>query len=92
MDRFWGAGHGDLTPRIRQDRNTGKPRGSAIDARNTRRTGYAVSEKKRKQIERCFGWPKDIALLSKLKHCGLFGFGWIFTFAATTYSLVRMGG
>jgi hypothetical protein len=39
----------------------------AIDARTTRHAGYAVSQKKRKRIEECFGWLKDIALLRKLR-------------------------
>lgn len=33
---------------------------------------------------------KDIALLRKLKHRGLFRVGWIFTFAAAAYNLVRI--
>ncbi len=33
---------------------------------------------------------KDIALLRKLKHRGLFKVGWIFAFAAAAYNLVRM--
>jgi hypothetical protein len=33
---------------------------------------------------------KDIALLRKLKHRGLFKVGWIFTFASAAYNLVRM--
>jgi hypothetical protein len=64
--------------------------GSAIDARTTRHAGYAISQKKRKRIEECFGWLKDIALLRKLKHRGLLKVGWIFTFAAAVYNLVRM--
>ena len=36
--------------------------GSAIDARTTRHTGYAVSQKKRKRIEECFGWLKTSRL------------------------------
>ena len=51
----------NVTPHVAQ--NTGRPGGSAIDARTTRHAGYAVSQKKRKRIEECFGWLKDIALL-----------------------------
>jgi transposase len=80
--------HMNVTPHVAQ--NTGRPGGSAIDARTTRHPGYAVSQKKRKRIEECFGWLKDIALLRKLKHRGLFKVGWIFTFAAAAYNLVRM--
>ncbi|MGB6746097.1 MAG: IS5 family transposase [Terracidiphilus sp.] len=77
-----------VTPHVAQ--NTGRPGGSAIDARTTRHSAYAVSQKKRKRIEECFGWLKDIALLRKLKHRGLFKVAWIFTFAAAAYNLVRM--
>ena len=80
--------HMNVTPHVAQ--NTSRPGGSAIDARTTRHAGYAVSQKKRKRIEECFGWMKDIALLRKLKHRGLLKVGWIFTFAAAAYNLVRM--
>jgi transposase len=80
--------HMNVTPHVA--RNTCGPGGSAIDARTTRHAGYAVSQKKRKRIEECFGWMKDIALLRKLKHRGLFKVGWIFAFAAAAYNLVRM--
>ncbi len=32
--------------------------GSAIDGRTTRHVGYALSQRKRKCIEQCFGWGK----------------------------------
>jgi transposase len=80
--------HMNVTPHVAQ--NTARPGGSAIDARTTRHAGYELSQKKRKRIEECFGWLKDIALLRKLKHRGLFKVGWIFTFAAAAYNLVRM--
>jgi transposase len=80
--------HMNVTPHVAQ--NTNRAGGSAIDARTTRHSGYAISQKKRKRIEECFGWLKDIALLRKLKHRGLFKVGWIFTFAAAAYNLVRM--
>jgi transposase len=80
--------HMNVTPHVAQ--NTGRPGGSAIDARTTRHAGYEVSQKKRKRIEECFGWMKDIALLRKLKHRGLYKVAWIFTFAAAAYNLVRM--
>ncbi len=80
--------HMNVTPHVAQ--NTNRAGGSAIDARTTRHSGYAISQKKRKRIEECFGWLKDIALLRKLKHRGLFKVGWIFTFAVAAYNLVRM--
>jgi transposase len=80
--------HMNVTPHVAQ--NTARPGGSAIDSRTTRHTSYAISQKRRKRIEECFGWLKDIALLRKLKHRGLFKVGWIFTFAAAAYNLVRL--
>jgi len=80
--------HMNVTPHVAQ--NTARSGGSAIDARTTQHAGYELSQKKRKRIEECFGWLKDIALLRKLKHRGLFKVGWIFTFAAAAYNLVRM--
>ena len=78
----------NVTPHVAQ--NEKRPGGSAIDKRTTRHGGYAISQKKRKRIEECFGWMKDIALLRKLKHRGLNKVGWIFSFAAAAYNLVRL--
>jgi len=80
--------HMNVTPHVAQ--NTARPGGSAIDSRTTRHASYAISQKKRKRIEECFGWLKDIALLRKLKHRGLPKVGWIFTFASAAYNLVRL--
>ena len=77
-----------VTPHVAQ--NTNRRGGSAIDARTSRHAGYKISQQKRKRIEECFGWLKTIALLRKLRHRGIFKVGWIFTFAAAAYNLVRM--
>jgi len=77
-----------MTPHVAQ--NLGRRGGSAIDGRTTRHTGYALSQKKRKRIEECFGWLKTIALLRKLRHRGTWKVDWIFTFACAAYNLVRM--
>jgi len=55
----------NVTPHVAQ--NTARPGGSAVDARTTRHAGYDVSQKRRKRIEECFGWLKDIALLRKIE-------------------------
>jgi transposase len=78
----------NVTPHVAQ--NTKRKGGSAIDGRTTRHAGYDVSQKKRKRIEECFGWLKTIALMRKVKHRGLEKVGWVFTFAAAAYNLVRM--
>jgi transposase len=68
----------------------GRRGGSAIDSRTTLHEGYALSQKKRKRIEECFGWLKTIALLRKVRHRGTLKVDWIFTFACAAYNLVRM--
>jgi transposase len=78
----------NVTPHVAQ--NTKRSGGSAIDKRTTRHSGYEVSQKKRKRIEECFGWLKSIALMRKVRHRGLEKVGWVFTFAAAAYNLVRM--
>ena len=77
-----------VTPHVAQ--NDKRPGGSAIDRRTTRHAGYAISQRKRKRIEECFGWLKTIALMRKVRHRGIFKVGWVFTFAAAAYNLVRM--
>jgi transposase len=80
--------HMQVTPHVAQ--NQKRSGGSAIDERTTRHEGYAVSQRKRKRIEECFGWLKTIALLRKVRHRGLFKVDWVFTFACAAYNLVRL--
>jgi IS5 family transposase len=80
--------HLGVTPHVAQ--NDGRRGGSAIDSRTTRHAGYAISQRKRKRIEECFGWLKTIALLRKVRHRGIFKVDWVFTFACAAYNLVRM--
>lgn len=80
--------HMKVTPHVAQ--NVKRSGGSAIDERTTRHDGYAVSQRKRKRVEECFGWLKTIALVRKVRHRGIAKVGWIFTFAAAAYNLVRM--
>ena len=64
--------------------------GSAIDGRTTRQPGYKVSQVKRKRMEEVFGWLKTVGMLRKTRHRGVHKVGWVFTFAAAAYNLVRM--
>ena len=77
-----------VTPHVAQ--NSGRRGGSAIDGRTAGHAGYAISQKKRKRIEECFGWLKTIALLRKVRHRGTLKVDWVFTFACAAYNLVRM--
>jgi hypothetical protein len=80
--------HLRVTPHVAQ--NDKRRGGSAIDGRTTRHQGYAISQRKRKRIEECFGCLKTIALMRKLRHRGVCRVDWIFTFACAAYNLVRM--
>ena len=80
--------HMRVTPHVAQ--NHARRGGSAIDGRTTRQPGYAISQRKRKRIEECFGWLKTIALLRKVRHRGVCKVHWIFTFACAAYNLVRL--
>jgi len=78
----------NVTPHVSQ--NEKRRGGSAIDQRTTRHSGYQISQQKRKRIEEVFGWLKTVGMLRKTRHRGVFKVGWVFTFAATAYNLVRM--
>ena len=78
----------NVTPRV--SLNDKRPGGSASDGRTTRHTGYQVSQRKRKRIEEVFGWMKTVGMLRKTRHRGVFKVGWVFTFTAAAYNLVRM--
>ena len=77
-----------VTPHVSE--NTNRNGGSALDRRTTRHSGYQVSQRKRKRIEEVFGWLKTVGMLRKTRHRGIFKVGWVFTFAAAAYNLVRM--
>lgn len=79
--------HMNVTPHVAQNNTS---RRSAIDRRTTHHDGYRMSQKKRKRIEEVFGWMKSIGLLRKLRHRGLERVGWMFTFTAAVYNLVRI--
>jgi transposase len=77
-----------VTPHVAQ--NTERPGGSAIDQRTTRHAGYTLSQMKRKRVEEIFGWFKTVALMRKTRFRGLDRVGWMFTWTAAAYNLVRM--
>jgi transposase len=76
-----------VTPHVAQNTTN---RASRIDGRTTRHPGYAESQRRRKRIEEVFGWMKTVGLLRKTRHRGRRKVGWVFTFTAAAYNLVRM--
>jgi transposase len=67
-----------------------KARSSAVDGRTTRHAGYAVSQRKRKQIEEPFGWGKTVGQLRKTMLRGLARVGAQFTLNMAAYNLARL--
>ena len=61
-----------------------------MDRRTTRHPGYAVSQRRRKRVEECFGWQKSVAPLRKLHHRGREKVAWVLTFTTAAYNLVRL--
>jgi hypothetical protein len=76
-----------VVPHVAQN---GTGRSSAIDGRTTRHQGYAVSQRLRKRVEEIFGWIKTVGNLRKTRHRGTDRVGWMFTFTAAAYNLVRI--
>ena len=76
-----------MTPHVAQHTTW---RSSAIDGRTTRHPGYAISQRKRTWVEEVLGWLKTVGLLRKARHRGVARVGWMFTFTAAVYNLVRM--
>ncbi len=76
-----------VTPHVAQNQ---KNRASAIDGRTTHHPGYALSQRKRKRVEEIFGWIKTVGLMRQTRHRGLGRVGWMFTFTAAVYNLVRI--
>jgi transposase len=76
------------TPHVAQ--NICRNRHSAIDGRTASQPGYAVSQKKRKRVEEIFGWMKTIGGMRQTRHRGKDRVGWMFTFTAAAYNLVRI--
>lgn len=76
-----------ITPHVIQnDRN----RASAIDQRTTRHAGYRQSVRKRRLVEKPFGWLKLVGGLRKIKLRGLDKVGWLFVFGCAAYNLIRI--
>jgi DDE family transposase len=52
--------------------------------------GYAISQRKRKLIEKVFGWAKLDSILRQVKVRGVKKVNWLFRLLATAANLVRL--
>ncbi|MBK1613822.1 IS5/IS1182 family transposase [Rubrivivax gelatinosus] len=80
----------DVTPHVAQ--NLGRRGGSAIDGRTTRHGGYAVSQRRRKCIEQCFGWGKVVGPMRQVMLRGLDKVDQLLTLTMAAYNLTRLRG
>ena len=67
-----------------------KIKGSAIDGRTTRHTGYKMSQQKRKRIEEAFGWGKTVGTAAKTMLRAIARVGFQFTLNMAAYNLARL--
>jgi len=77
----------NATPHVAQST---KNRRSRIDRRTTRHRGYEISIAKRPRVEAPFGWLEQYGLQRRPMFRGVRRIGWVFTFAATAFNLIRM--
>lgn len=61
-----------------------------IDRRTTGRSGYQMSQRKRKRVEEIFGWAKTVGGLAKTRFRGLARVGAHLLMTMSAYNLVRM--
>lgn len=67
-----------------------KSKGSAIDGRTTRHAGYAVSQRKRKQVEEPFGWGKTVGQIAKTMLRGVADVRAQFTLNMAAFNLAKL--
>jgi len=67
--------------------NLGKNQLNALERADPRRS---ISQKKRKLVERIFGWSKLDRVLGQVKQRSLRKVDWLFRFVLAAYNLTRM--
>ena len=77
-----------VTPHLA--RNTCRTGSGAINSRTTRHGGYAMSQRRRKCIEQCFGWGKTIGLICQVMMRGLDKVDQVLTLTMAAYNLTRL--
>ena len=75
-----------VTPHVTQY----SKRPSAIDGRTTRHAGYAISQGRRKWIERSFGWMKTVGPMRRARLRGRELVESCFQLSALAFNLVRI--
>jgi len=78
----------NVTPHVAQQIT--KYRGSKIDERTTRHSGYEMSQRIRKRVEEVFGWMKTVGNFRKTRYRGLAANQLAAHMLGAAYNLVRM--
>ena len=68
-----------------------KKKGSVIDERTVRHSGYQISMRVRKRVEEIFGWVKTVGVHRKTRFRGELRVGQSFLLTLTAYDLLRIG-
>jgi transposase len=76
-----------VTPHVAPKASNGS---GLLDGRTYCGKGYAISQRKRKQVEESFGWTKNIGGMRKLRHRGLAKVQTQLETGAASYNLVRI--
>lgn len=79
-----------VTPHVAQRKRSRGARGSAIDGRTTRHSGFIASQRVRKRIEQIFGWMKTTAGLRKTRLRGIARTRLLVYLAGAAYNLLRI--
>ena len=77
-----------VTPHVAQ--NLKRNGGSAIDTRTTRHPGYAISQVKRKLVEKIFGWMKTVGSFRKTRYKGTARTQFAAHLVGAAYNLLRV--
>lgn len=79
-----------VTPHVAQFTKGRGRRGSAIDARTTRHSGYKASQRIRKRVEETFGWMKQFGGLRRTRFRGLARTDLLAVLSATALNALRI--
>lgn len=79
-----------VTPHVSEYKKNTLQFPNCLTAQEREHPGFPVSQRKRKLIEKNFGWIKFVAGLRKTKLRGRERVAWIFSLAATASNLVRL--
>jgi len=79
-----------VSPHVAEYEKANQSLPNCLTVEEREQPGFVISQKKRKLVEKVFGWLKTVGSLRQTKFRGRRRVDWIFRFAAAAYNLVRM--